>query len=49
MVEEKSTRVVVGSTTFEVDHIDGDGKRRTQEEIDAIIADLLKSADAEKK
>lgn len=42
-----TTKVTIGPTTFEVDHVDGDGKPRTQAEIEAIIATLCKSVDAQ--
>lgn len=42
-----TTKVTIGPTTFEVDHVDGDGKPRTQADVEAIIAQLCKSADAD--
>lgn len=41
------TRVAIGPTTFEVDHVDGDGKPRTQADVEALISALCKSADAQ--
>jgi hypothetical protein len=42
-----TTRVTVGPTTFEVDHVDGDGKPRTQADVESIISTLCKSTDAQ--
>jgi glycerol-3-phosphate dehydrogenase len=44
----KVTRIVIGSTTFEIDSTDGDDNVRTQEEIDAIVEELKQSEDAKK-
>src|SRR4051812_12978644 len=42
-----TTTVTVGPTRFEVDHVDGDGKSRTQVDVEAIIASLCRSKDAD--
>lgn len=44
----KTTRIEIGSTTFEIDSVDGDGNPRTQADIDAIVEQLKQSEDAKK-
>jgi hypothetical protein len=43
-----TTYVTVGRTVFAIDLVDGDGKQRTQADIEAIAARLCNSEDAKK-